>query len=66
MLSILKENILLLILLSWCCYQIHLDSEKHAADHYISLSEAWENLNSNKYFDAEICERAQKKIANEN
>ena len=51
-LPILKDNfltILLVIFLGWWFYLMHMDAVKHASDKYISFSEAWDNLTSNKY-----------------
>ena len=62
------QNIIFLMLGCWFFYQVHMDGLNHASDEFISLSEGWENLKSNKYMHEMInaCEIAQNTTNNSN
>ena len=71
LLSRLKDNLLniiLLMLVCWFFYQVHMDGLNHASDKFISLSEGWKNLKSNKYMHEMIsaCDLAQDAVKNSN
>ena len=71
LISRLKDNVLHIILLLFVglfFYQVHMDGLNHASDKFISLSEAWDNLKSNKYMHEMInsCEVAQNAANNSN
>lgn len=71
LLSSLKDNLLNIILLIAVCYfffQVHMDGLNHASDKFISLSEGWENIKSNKYMHEMInaCDLAHDIVKNSN
>ena len=69
LLSRLKDNfidVILIIFMCWFFYQVHLDGLNHVSDKFISLSNGWENLKSNKYMHEMInaCSVAQNSANN--